>query len=44
MLAAFVSVIATSSAALPFRKSPLATLKLESSAANGQADQASFGT
>ncbi|CAN7785087.1 hypothetical protein LJR034_008571 [Caballeronia sp. LjRoot34] len=39
-----VSVIAASSSTLPFRKSPLATSKLESSAAIGPADQASFGT
>jgi hypothetical protein len=44
MLAAIVSVITVSSSTLPFRKSPLATSKLESSAANGPADQAPFGT
>jgi hypothetical protein len=44
MLAAIVSVITVSSSTLPFRKSPLTTCKLESSAGDGQADQALFGT
>jgi hypothetical protein len=44
MLAAIVSVVTESSSTLPVRKSPLATSKLESSAANGPANQAPFET